>query len=181
MNPILIAPHGDDEVLFAAFTCMRARAHVIICSHDPDPEVRKVRSLETTNAIQILGCSHHEIPMSSADMDWGALRSKLEPWNSTALVASTPDTIYAPAVHEEGHEQHNRVGEIAIELFGDKVVPYLTYAPRGQRQTDGHEVVPTADEIQRKLRALACYRSQIEHPSTRAWFFELLDLREWLA
>lgn len=180
MNPIVLAPHGDDETLFAAYTCMRARAHVIVCSHDPDPDVRKQRSLETTNAIQILGCSHHEWPMSSSNMDWDKAREHLEAWNSSRLVASVADTVYAPAVDPEGHEQHNRIGEMALEVFGEKVIPYLTYAPRGQRQTEGREVVPTAEEIQRKLRALACYRSQIEHPSTRAWFFELLDLREWL-
>lgn len=180
MNPILLAPHGDDEVLFAAFTCMRARAHVIVCSQDADPEVRKVRSLETTNAIQILGCSHHEWPVSANDMNWMQAKLWMQGWNDPEY-SNVPNTVYAPAVHEEGHYQHNKIGELALEVFGDKVISYLTYAPRAQRQTDGHEVVPTADEIQRKLRALACYRTQIQNPATRAWFFELLDLREWLA
>jgi LmbE family N-acetylglucosaminyl deacetylase len=180
MNPLVLAPHGDDETLFAAFTCMRARAHVIICSQDANPETRRQRSLETTAAITILGCSHHEWSMPADKPDWDNARTWMNAWNSDKLVASIPETVYAPAVHPEGHEQHNKIGELALEVFGDKVVPYLTYAPRGQRQTDGREVVPTANEIERKLQALACYRSQIEHPSTRPWFFELLDLREWL-
>lgn len=181
MNPIVLAPHGDDETLFAAFTCMRERAHVIICTQDADRELRRQRSLETTEAITILGCSHHEWPIPADELEWDLAREKLEPWNSMALVASVPERVYAPAVDPEGHEQHNLIGNLALAVFGEeKVIPYGTYA-RGQRHRLKTEVIPTADEIQRKLQALACYRSQIEHPSTRPWFFELLDLREWLA
>jgi LmbE family N-acetylglucosaminyl deacetylase len=178
-DAIVFAPHGDDEALFAAYTCMRERAHVIICSQDADPEIRRARSLETTSAITILGCSHHEWQMSAAEMDWEQARAWMEPWNSTRLVASLPDRIYAPAIHPEGHQQHNRIGELALEVFGDKVIPYTTYAPRAVRQIGAKEIVPTTDEIVRKLRAIACYRTQIENPSTRPWFYDLLDLREW--
>lgn len=181
MNDIVLAPHGDDETLFVAYTCMRARAHVIICSQDADPAVRKDRSLETTAAIQILGCSHHELPIIAGQMDREEIKAKLEPWNSTALVASTPEIVYAPAHHPQGHEEHNLIFELAVEVFGDKVIPYATYAPRGVRHQLDTQIVPTADEIQRKLKALACYRTQIENPSTRPWFSDLLDMREWLS
>lgn len=181
MNAIVLAPHGDDEVLFAAYVCMRERAHVIVCSQDADPAVRKARSLETTRAIEILRCSHHEWPIPAGSIDWEDAKKKLEPWNSTSLVASTPDRVYAPAVSPEGHEEHNLIGNLAIAVFGDKVIPYGTYAPRGQREVLAREVVPNADEIQRKLQAIACYRTQIAHPSTRPWFYELLDMREWLS
>ena len=180
MNAIVLAPHGDDETLFVAYTCMRERAHVIICSQDADPVIRKQRSLETTAAIQILRCSHHEWPIIAGQIEWEEAKVKLEPWNSTALVASTPDRVYAPAVDPQGHEEHNLIGNLAIAVFGDKVIPYGTYAPRGRRQRLLNDVIPTADEIQRKLQALACYRSQIENPSTRPWFSELLDMKEWL-
>lgn len=180
MKTILLSPHGDDETLFAAFTCMRERPHVIVCSQDADPDVRRARTLETTRAIEILGCSHHEWPTPANKPDWEKARQWLSAWDSSALVASVADRVYAPAIHPEGHEDHNRVGELAREIFGDRVRFYTTYAPRGQRQYGSVEIVPTADEIQRKLLALACYRTQIEHPSTRPWFFELLDLREWL-
>lgn len=181
-NVILLAPHGDDETLFAAFTCMRERAHVIVCTQDDDWETRQQRSLETTKAITTLGCTYHEWPISAKELTWDRAHEKLECWNSTRLVASTPDRIYAPAVDPEGHEQHNLIGNLALAIFGEeRVIPYGTYAPRGQRQKLAREVIPTAMEIQLKLQALAYYRTQIENPSTRPWFFELLDLREWLA
>ena len=182
MNPIVLAPHGDDEVLFVAYTCLREQAHVIVCSQDADPGIRKARSLETTAAITLLGCSHHEWPIPADEMEKHVDQMKIwmTAWNSTSLVASTPDRVYAPAVNTEGHEQHNLIGLLAREVFGDKVIPYGTYAPRGQREVLPQEVIPTAYEIQRKLQAIACYRTQMENSSTRPWFFDLLDMREWL-
>jgi LmbE family N-acetylglucosaminyl deacetylase len=176
---ILLSPHGDDETLFAAYTCLREKPHVIICTQDADQEVRRERTLETAAALEILGCTHHEWVMSADKPDWDKARIWLSSWDSSSLVASTADRVYAPAVHPDGHEQHNVVGELAREIFGDRVVSYMTYAPRGQRHIEGREIIPTTHEIRCKLMALACYRTQIENPSTRPWFFELLDLREW--
>lgn len=180
MSTILLAPHGDDETLFAAYTCMRTRAHVIVCTHDRDPDVRATRSREVTSALTILGCSNHVWPISELELNPETAKLWLQGWDAPKG-GFPPQQVYAPAIHPEGHEQHNLIGELAREVFGDRVVHYLTYAPRGQRQRDGEEVVPTSEEIARKLRALACYRTQIENPATRPWFFELLDLREWVS
>lgn len=181
MGSLLLAPHSDDESLFAAYSCMRTHAHIIICSYDDDRAVREIRALETTAAIGILGCSSQVWQVAAADLTRAAAETMLHPWTSTDHVGTLPERVYAPAVEQDGHEQHNLIGEVALELFGDKVIPYLTYAPRGQRSRNGTEVVPTTEEIQRKLRALACYKTQIENPATRPWFFDLLDLREWTA
>lgn len=178
---LVIAPHGDDEVLFAAFTCMRTRAHIIVCTHDADPLIRRRRSLETASAARLMGCSHHVWPMSADSLDLKQGKLWLEGWNSTQLVDSTPAQVFAPAVEKDGHEQHSAIGQLALDVFGDAVTSYLTYAPRGQRSREGKEVdPPNADEISRKLQALACYETQIANPQTRPWFFELLDLREWV-
>lgn len=180
---LLIAPHGDDETLFAAYTCMRERPHIIVCTRDADPEVGEVRSRETATAIQILGCSHQEWQMSAANIDWNWAREQMALWLDPERNAAEVQKVYAPAVNALGHEQHNGFGRIAQDIFGDRVQPYLTYAPRGKRErVNGDlEIKPTTDEISRKLRAMAAYKSQIENPATRPWFFELLDLREWLA
>lgn len=180
MGYLLLAPHGDDETLFASYITMRKRAHVIVCSQDADPNLRRRRTAETARAIDILGTSHHEWPMPANAMDWDQARTWLELWNSPAH-ATVPEKVYAPNVHPLGHEQHNQIGQLALEVFGDKVVPYTTYAPRGQRESGRTELVPDAGEIAKKLQALACYETQIGSQVTRPWFFEMLNLREWLA
>lgn len=181
-STLVLAPHGDDESLFVAYTCMRERAHVIVCTQDRDPEVRQARSLEVTSAIRILGCTHQEWQIPETEFGYRGhqtVREYLQVWD-TDRAPWKPERVYAPALDQDGHDQHNLVGALALEVFAERVIPYLTYAPRGQRQRYGQEVVPTAEEIQRKLKALACYRTQIENPATRPWFFDLLDLREWL-
>lgn len=181
MSTLLLAPHGDDETLFAAYSCIRHQAHVIVCTQDADPAVRRERSLETASAVRILGCSYHEWPLLASDPNWDQAKTWLESWNSTELLPSVPERVFAPAVEEGGHEQHNIVGQLALDIFGPLVIPYLTYAPRGQRSRSEKQVIPTAQEIQLKLRALSCYQTQIANPATRPWFFDLLDLREWMA
>ncbi len=181
---LLLAPHGDDETLFAAYTCMRygKRMHVIVCTTDADPHIRPIRSMETKKAIAQFGCSHHEWPMPADEVDWSRGREWLESWASNALFATKIEHVFAPAIEPEGIPDHNAVGLLAQDVFGDRVTHYLTYAPRGQRSRYGVEVPPpTAHEIARKLRALSCYESQITNPATRPWFFELLDMREWWA
>lgn len=181
---LLLAPHGDDETLFAAFTCMRygKRMHVIVCTQDADEKIRALRSLETKRAIGLFGCSHHEWPMAADAPDWTKAKEWLEAWASDKLFATRIENVFAPAIEPEGIAQHNAVGLLAQDVFGDRVTHYLTYAPRGERSRYGVEVPPpTAHEIALKLRALSMYESQITNPHTRAWFFELLDLREWWA
>lgn len=158
------------------------RMHVIVCTQDVDPKVRGIRSLETAKATRILGCTHHEWPMSADKPDWETAKMWLAGWADNKLFATKIENVFAPAIEVEGHEQHNAVGLLAQDVFGDRVTHYLTYAPRGVRSRYGVEVPPpTAHEIALKLRALSCYESQITNPATRPWFFELLDLREWWA
>lgn len=181
---LLLAPHGDDETLFAAYTCMRygKRMHVIVCTQDADPAIRSIRSQETARAIAHFGCSHHEWPMPADQVNWDIAKEWLSGWASTNLFPTKIEIVFAPAIEPEGHEHHNAVGLLAQDVFGDIVQKYLTYAPRGQRSDYGIEVLPpTAYEIARKLRAMSCYESQIMNSMSRPWFFDLLDMREWLA
>ena len=119
---------------------------------------------------------------SGREPDWKKAKGWLEAWASDSLFATKIEHVFAPAIEPEGQEQHNAVGLLAQDVFGDRVTHYLTYAPRGQRSRHGVEVPPpTAHEIALKHRALSMYESQITNPHTKPWFFELLDLREWWA
>lgn len=90
-----------------------------------------------------------------------------------------PDLFILPEAEKNGHSDHNNISMFTWD--DTPTIRYLTYAPRGHRSTWGSEVKPTAQEIALKLRALSCFESQIEQASTRPWFFELLDMREFVA
>jgi LmbE family N-acetylglucosaminyl deacetylase len=168
VSSVLLAPHGDDETLFAAFTCHRWRPHVIVCFYPAEGEERM---RETAMATAVLGCPYTQWDIADPDHLASSIRN----------LALTEDLAYAPAVEEHGHEEHNLVGQTALDAFGEERMRwYLTYAPRGHRSHGGEEVQPSWLDIEVKLRALSCYRTQITDPLTRPWFYDLLDLREWV-
>lgn len=169
MTTLLLAPHADDESLFAAYTCQRERPKIVCCFD----EGRNFGELAP--AAGILGCEWVGFGIQRG-APAEALMRQLETFPYTEA-----EVVWAPAFHPDGHAEHNLVSLVARSLYGPRVRYYLTYAPRGHRQVDGQQVVPEPEQIARKLRALACYVSQMEDPATRPWFYELLDMREWVA
>lgn len=180
MRSLLLAPHADDETLFCAFTIAAHAPHVMIVARDPDPDtaiirgsesIRACREMATDVTVDYLGHSvegHVDEDRVAADL--ADLRDVNEgPWR-----------VFAPAVEEHGHREHNLVGQAAVDVFGAGcVTPYLTYTRTGGRSTLGDEVRYENEWISRKLRALACFQSQIDHPDRRPWFYDQIDLREF--
>lgn len=163
-NVLFFDPHGDDVALFAAYTAASEVEPHIIVTHPTVPRH------EVLMAAGVLGCT---VEFWEGDLD---------DQRTYLLRTHFPFRVYAPASHSEGHEEHNRVAEFAKDALGaGRVQSYLTYAPRGQRQNGGLEVYPEPEDIWRKLRAIGCFRSQIEQSSTRSWFYDLLDMREWIS
>jgi hypothetical protein len=157
-------PHGDDVALFAAYTATREVEPHVIVTHQTVPRH------EILMAYSILGCT-----VEFWEHDLESQRTYLQ---NTHF----PFRVYAPAWHEHGHEEHNLVSDFARDALGaSRVAGYLTYGPRGQRLNGGLEVFPEPEDIWRKLRAIGCFRSQIEQSSTRPWFYNLLDMREWVS
>lgn len=181
MRSLLLAPHNDDEVLFACYTILRHRPDVIVCmgGYGQAGIDMAERVRETRDAMVVLG---HEAwrmwPYRDDRPDWGSMRASLQAWEEPDSMWHY-DTVFAPAVEEGGHEQHNQVGQIALDVFGsEKVIGYTTYR-RGYGRTIGSvEVDPEDGWTSLKLRAMACYRSQIDLPATRPWFVDE-TIREW--
>lgn len=184
MTALLLAPHADDETLFAAYTLMRYRPHVVVCLKAGDRSGR-----ETEEAIAELGLDpygHIDDAEPGAGLEqWPYAEERPIPNDLLELLWTRRDEydrVFAPAVEEGGHEQHNEIGRIAVTVFGvGRVTGYLTYTRAGGRSTWGTLVEPTTDWIAMKLRALSCYQSQIDRDATRPWFYDQLDLREWVA
>lgn len=178
---VFYSVHNDDEALYGAFTILREQPKVV----NPlwcDVQERRgswitaaERALETVRALEILrpsgmmatpqGTPYHEqwgIPES--DPDWALMLEKMQ--------EAEADVVWAPAVEPGGHEQHNRVGELARFVYGDKVQPYLTHNHGGRKSVSSVVVPILGDWAGLKLRALSCYRSQMIYPATRRHFLD---------
>lgn len=167
---LLLAPHADDESLFAAYLAQRHEAHIAVVFDEG-------RENELWRAARSLGCGYTQLRavkgMGHENVET-FLQGLAQGWDDNV------ERIIAPAIEDYGHLEHNMVGELAEIVWPDReVIRYRTYAPRGTR-SHGNPVEPDhPDFIMRKLEAMACYRSQILEEATRPWFYQLLDMREW--
>jgi LmbE family N-acetylglucosaminyl deacetylase len=174
---LFIAPHNDDETLFGAYTLIREKPLVVIVTDSWIQFLRDTgvtadqRWNETVEAMKILGCPVIRLGIRDDVIDEWAVKDKLSRFVGF-------ETIYSPAI-QEGSPHHDLVSKVAQELFGDKVKLYSTYA-KGQFCTPGTiEIKPTPEEIELKNKALDCYVSQVNLPSTAQHFISVRNLSEW--
>lgn len=172
MSAVLVAPHADDESLFACYQLIRLRAKVLVCL---DSGLTRCREME--DAMDVLG------------RDWAMLRvpEKTPNWidvrEGIASEMRQATTVIAPAFEDGGHEHHNQVARIVDSFGHPHVIRYRTYV-RGQgRSTGGIQVVADGFERDLKLAALQCYQSQWQDPATAPWFpgGEYGTYLEWIA
>jgi LmbE family N-acetylglucosaminyl deacetylase len=190
VSSLLLAPHNDDETLFASFLCLHYHPHVVICLksermghenyHGGPPVSAKTREFETQMAMKVLGCEWTQWPV----LDDNPARDQVEAFMWGLRDPSGQDDwdiVIAPAVEDEGHDQHNMIGEIAAVVFKDvPIVSYLTYTRTGGRSRNGTQVEFEPGWVPLKLQALACYKSQASHEATYGHFIDN-GLREYVA
>lgn len=183
MTALLLAPHHDDETLFASFLCLKYKPRVVICTTPKvqEPEVyAEEREAETAAVMDLFGLEWHQL--SFLDTDDGihhALKHYLELHQEFGDEA--PDVVIAPAYEDGGQPQHNLVALAATDVYGDSVIQYLTYTRDGRSRGGTLHEPEDPDWIGLKLQALSLYRSQLRVPNCRPWFYNALDMREWLA
>lgn len=188
MNTLLLAPHNDDETLFAGFLVMRfqPKVHIVFKSSKQQRVGISAaeRETETQYALLHLGTNstapftwhQGDLPDTMDDRD---VRRRLLPL--LELAAGEYDHVFAPAREEDGHEQHNAVADCAIDAFGeDKVTQYLTYRRSFPRTRSAWEIPFEPSWPVAKLRAMSCYSTQITLSDTAPWFVDS-TLREYLA
>lgn len=170
-DALLLAPHPDDESLFAFYQLLRHQAHVYVLL-DSIPS----RQAEFAAAMRIAGRSWTYSNIWEGDPKWRILEGAI------ATDAADYDTLIAPAFEEGGHEHHNRVASIVDTLSHPRVIRYLTYRRGYGRSEGGIKIAASLEERQLKARALNCYVSQRHDPQTAAWFpagaYGTLD--EWI-
>lgn len=165
-SAVLFSPHADDETLFAAFTLLRHRPRVVICFPSAgDYGETWERTEESRDAVGMLGAG------------------PVEQWDGDELVAKMreldqrerPERVFAPA-ELASHPDHVAVARAARAVFGQRVTAFHTYDAGGKVRS-GTPAPFEPGWIEHKLRALARYKTQIQHPRAHAFFLE--DLREF--
>lgn len=180
MDALFLSPHNDDAVLFGAFTLLRERPRVVTVLRSKMQERHGIshttREAEDRAAVAtILGCRWEQWPFPDDNPDWGAIEAALQ------RLQGTVSHVYAPAPEPAGGNPHHDVlGLLAESVFAaSQVTLYLTYTSAG-KSTDG---VPVPFEapwwVDKKLRALACYHSQIATEAAGCTEHFLRDQHEW--
>lgn len=168
---VLFAPHSDDETLFAAFTILKYRPHVVICFPSAGDYGATDRRLdETREAMNVLG--------GRMIIQWSTrLAIDLVPQMQKIADKFRPSLVFAPG-HQCSHPDHQAVASAALEVFGSaRLRQYQTYDAAGKVRA-GCAVDYEPAWVHQKLRALCRYPSQATHP--RAHLFFMDDLREWM-
>jgi LmbE family N-acetylglucosaminyl deacetylase len=186
VSVLLFSAHSDDAVLFACYSVLAHEdCHVVNVLRSQLQENRgtgvtqEMRHAEDINAMDVLGVGVFEQwAENDANPDWDAITQMMIEIRET----ENPRLVIAPLPEIGGHDQHNAVGQLVENVFADREVKlYATYKRGQARSQVGIEVKPEPWMISVKLHALSCYGSQIAEPSTQAWFYDLLDMREWLS
>lgn len=200
MRNLIVSPHNDDETLFAGFIGIREQASVVIAIQSRVQVLRgneectaAARNLETFNALQCLGLSN---PLVLSDVyDDDVNESELAGGLAHLARHHRPPVVWLPAIEAYGHPHHNLVGEVGTRIFSKHVIRYyLTYTrsrgrstpetwrPAGAMPIDAiaREVRITGREwVGRKLKALACYTTQLENEALGCREHFLNGLREY--
>lgn len=178
---ILFAPHNDDEALFCAYTLMREKPLVVIVTDSHIQPNRgevgcdsETRWAETKEAMKILGVPVIRLGLPDVDLNYQQFGAFLQ------KSLDNFETVYAPAI-QGGNPHHDIVARACAYVFGDKVKFYSTYGEGKWFLKGDIEIVPTEEEFELKKKALQCYKSQLNLPSTKPHFDAVLEEKsEWL-
>ncbi len=186
---ILIAPHCDDETLWCSFTILREHP-IIIIVYDSYLQVMRghkecghwTRRQETMNALRCLVGEHTVFFCGVPDNlvhSQLAIAEKIR--NELPLLDVELGRVWAPALEEGGHLQHNLVARAAAELFPrEQITRYMTYTDKGKSRSSTPVSPLNGESIRRKLEALTCYKTQIDNPALGCVPHFMADLYEYV-
>ena len=177
---LFLSPHNDDEVLFGAYTLIREKPLVLVITDGWIQYNRgdlgchaDIRRAETVAAMEILGCPVAFLGIRDTQLTEAGLTERIKDFERIGF-----EKIYAPAI-QGGNPQHDLIGKIAGQSFSN--CTYYTTYTKTELWTKGEiEVVPTEEEKALKIKALECYKSQINLGATRPHFLAVINKSEWL-
>lgn len=188
---LLISPHSDDFALFVAFTCMGYKPTILTmyasflqpsrgfvsCSDN-------IRVVEDIRAAHELGC-RIEFAGIPDNLQAPEMEKRTREYLTEFYQGASVEDVWLPAWEPQGHEHHNLCQRVCQEFFdnetGAKVHHYFTYTRNRGKSRGMVEVIPGhGSHIAAKLRALACYTSQLDMtPGIGCWPHFMADLKEY--
>lgn len=188
-NPIIIAPHPDDEVfgcggLIARLVSEGHNPHVIVltggggshrgCCSTAESDIISARRKLTHKAMSALGLPElniHELDFTDGHISEGnvAEKKKLE----AVISEINPDVILVPH-HGEGWPDHVAARDLGIELAGDDMAVYeycvwmWYYRQKNLDWKNAYVLKMTEAEHQKKMDAIKTYHSALA-PCGNPW------------
>lgn len=161
---VLIAPHPDDETLFAAYTILRLKPLVLIVTDDDRGKVSaETRRQESRQAMKILGVDVRFLGIPESKLNLDVLKDRLHRYRHALA--------FIPA-KQGGHPHHDIVADCM-----EDAIHYATYTKENLTPEGNVEVIPTNEEVRLKNLALDCYKSQF--PWNKAHFDAVRNRSEW--
>lgn len=165
---LLLAPHNDDETLFAAFTVMREQPLVVVVTDSYVQERRDPRvTCERRRRESIDACTILRAPVTFLGIrDDGPGATMVDQIAERLRDFANFEEVYIPAL-QHGHLHHDFVNMAARRVFLQgrfrPVIEYCTYSAKRQFYANegGRRIDGTPEEWALKRQALKCYPSQV--------------------
>jgi LmbE family N-acetylglucosaminyl deacetylase len=174
MRTLFIAPHNDDESLFGAYIIQIYKPLVVVLTDSyiqyergEKQSHKDIRTAESAAAMKILSVDVVFSHVPDKDFNAELCEAALVPYATKLSTPQPPglgyDMVFAPSAVEGGNWMHDVTGQVADKLFPGIVTHYSTYT-KTREYPAGHTLIFPSDEMkQKKLQAIACYKSQMEN------------------
>lgn len=155
MAKLFLSTHPDDEVLFGLDILIEERPLVVIVTHSTlQGDNGFERAMESYKAIKDLGLSICYLQIDEDKLTEEVLAEKLGKFYTT-------DVVYIPK--QSDNEQHNLVRETAKKIFRNTYEYDNYFNGVVSKDTKYPDI---------KKQVLKHYKTQIENPLTRHYFYE---------
>lgn len=164
MRTLFLAPHNDDEALFGAYIIQAYKPHVVVLTDSFIQYERgeklsfwATRRAETLAAMDILN--------PGVDVGFAGIKDK--EFNAELCEAALLpyvgkyDRVFSPLPNEGGNWMHDVTGQVADKLFPGISYHYSTYTKDREYPAGNAALFATAEMQIKKLKAIACYKSQM--------------------
>ena len=182
----IFAPHPDDEILGCGGLLQQFAAngnHIILVhvthgtqSH-PNSQIyspaklNTIRPQESLEALKVLGIDH-QVTIISLDLtDGEVFAQQAQFYKKLAAIIQPDDVLVTPFVHD-GHPDHEATGQVVATCAKQQQLAcyqVFIWAWHWAEPADNRipwsraiKVDLSAEQLQRKTEAIACFKSQIE-------------------